>query len=455
MHGGARSRRRLVALVVYYAVVIVLVGPMLRAQAGAAVPSPVPARVSLNFALRTPSTDVATFTTPFPITVGVASNGSFTIPRGHLAFALVEVPMPAPNAALGRLTVRAQAMSDFAGTYDHATGAVTLDGSLLLLWSQPKPAVPSTAPRMVNCPVGPFALHLSTATVGGVQLNPTSRAARLVDDELDVAAVPNGTPQCAGDEAGLNAALSLPITPKPVVTTTTTTTTTVPDPSTTTIEATTTTTDSTTTTTIADPPTTVASDPAALIAATDGAAPPIDPQVLAFEPIPSIVSTMTIAPVPAPIATTTTTAPFVVNTPRTIPQSTPSHTARHETHHKAKTHKKAPAKHHRKNKHAQTTVLAPPVVGPPRTATGPFSWPFNFAPTNPTTSHNPLTAPLATLSDNVARHATGLSILFVALLVAPLVTFGLGLVASDLGWRPPFLARRRRRANGRKVRVSA
>src|SRR3954453_10301565 len=101
-------RRRNIALAAYYAVVATLVGPTLASvQAGAVAPNVTPTRIALDFALRTPSTDVATFTTPSPITVGVAPDGTFTIPQAKLAFALVSVPIPAPNAALGLLTVRA------------------------------------------------------------------------------------------------------------------------------------------------------------------------------------------------------------------------------------------------------------------------------------------------------------------------------------------------------------
>src|SRR5204863_2168107 len=138
--------------------------------------------------------------------------------------------------------------------------AATRDGSLELLWSQQKPATDAAGSSyMLDCPVGPFAVHLSTATVGGTLLapvahqDPSSRTARLVDDDLDVGAIPTGTKQCAGDEGGLNGALSLPILPRA---TTTTTTTVAADSTTSTIPTTTTTATTDTTTTTTTPATT-------------------------------------------------------------------------------------------------------------------------------------------------------------------------------------------------------
>ena len=295
------------ALIAYYAVVIVVVGPMCLAQAGADPGARVPVRIALNVALHTKKTNVATFTTPFPITVGVASDGSFTVGRGDLAFALVDVPIATSNpVGLGWFTVRAVATSDFLGTVNSTTGAATLDGSLELLWSTRAPA-PGQSPAkqpMVQCPVGPFALHLSTATLGGALLapqslrDPASRTARLVDDNLDVPAVPGGMKQCAGNQGSLNLALSLPILPAPVPTTTT-----LAGSSTTSTTDTTTTTTTTTTT----PPTTAATSTSTTV----GGAPPgpptdslgvaLDPKVIALEPSPSIVATLTIAGVPPPV----------------------------------------------------------------------------------------------------------------------------------------------------------
>ena len=454
---GEGSRRRLVALTAYYAVVIAVVGPMCLSQAGADPAARVPVRIALNVALHTKKTDVATFTTPFPVTVGVASDGSFTIPRGELAFALVDVPIDTPTPALGWLTVRAVAMSDFLGTVNSSTGAATLDGSLELLWSTQSPA-PGSSP-LLACPVGPFALHLSTATLGGSQLSPqslrdpTSRTARLVDANLDVGAVPAGMRQCAGHEGSLNLALSLPILPKSVPTTTT-----VAGSSTTSTTDTTTTTTSTTTTTTTTPPTTGASSTTTTTIGslppgtpTDGLGIGLDPKVLALEPSPSIVSMLTIAAVAAPVGSPNPAAatgsflspapatPTVGGVPLYAPPSTRGRTVKHP---------KKPRSRHRPNKHAQTDAATATIGAGKNVAPPLYFSPMNFAPK--IAPHNSLLAPgpLLNLGESAfARHRTGLSILFVVLLVIPLAAFGLGLVASDFGWRPRIPGRDRRRAN--------
>ena len=452
---GEGSRRRLVALTVYYAVVIAVVGPMCLSQAGADPGARVPVRIALNVALHTKKTDVATFTTPFPVTVGVAADGSYTIPRGALAFALVDVPIDTPAPALGWLTVRAVAMSDFLGTVNSTTGAATLDGSLELLWSTQSPAPGSTP--MLACPVGPFALHLSTATLGGSQLSPqslrdpTSRTARLVDENLDVGAVPAGMQQCAGHEGSLNVALSLPILPKPVPTTTT-----VAGSSTTSTTDTTTTTTSTTTTTTTTPPTTEASSTTTTTigssapgAPTDGLGIALDPKVLALEPSPSIVSMLTIAAVAPPVG-----SPGMAATGSLLSPAPATPTVGGAPLHapppplgRAVEHTKKARSGQRPNKHAQTDAAATTIGAGKNVAPPLYFSPMNFAPR--IAPHNSLLAPgpLLNLGESVfARHRAGLSILFVVLLVIPLAAFGLGLVASDFGWRPRIPGRGRRRA---------
>ncbi len=351
---SGRSRRRFLALSAYYALAFLLVGPMWFAPVEADTKPRVPVLISLNVALRTRTTDVATFTTPFPITVGVAGDGTFTIPRDDLGFALVDVPLEAAHPGLGRLSVRAEAASDFGGTVDTRTGEVTLAGLLEMLWTRPHPR-PNQL-QMVECPVGPFALHLSTRTLGGSLLarrqDPTAATARLVDDNLAINAIPPGLKQCAGAERTLNQALSLPIVPRlDTTTSTSTSTSTTLDPSTTTTSEATTTTvlDPNTTTTTVDPTattiesttTTVPADPvmtpnaappdAADLAALAAATPPseprivggpgteLDPSVLSLEPIPSMVSTLTIAAVPTDNSNSTPTTQSELT-----PNSTPT-----------------------------------------------------------------------------------------------------------------------------------
>jgi hypothetical protein len=453
----------LLAVIAYYAVVIAVVGPTCFSRAGAAPASRLPARISLNVAMLTRTTDVATFTTPFPITLGIAPDGAFTIPRDRLAFALVDVSVSTPGPAFGRFTVRAAATSDFTGTVDTTTGAATLGGSMELLWSQPKPATDATGSYMLDCPVGPFAVHLSTATVGGTPLaplahqDPSSRTARLVDDDLDVRAIPDGTKQCAGDEGGLNGALSLPILPR---VTTTTTTTVAADSTTSTVPTTTTTaTTDTTTTTATTTTTTIAGDSSGPGPATDGLGVALDPNVLAFEPSPSIVSTLTIAagipPVPVSSTTRAATRPFASATqsPTTSVAQLQFGVRRHKPPPTVKAAKSVPPKR-RTNKHAQTDTAAATrtttTVGDARNSAPPLYFsPFNFAAPRIAPPKVLAPGPLFNLGRSALAHHP--NALFVALLVCPLVIFALGLVASDLGWRP--LRWRRRRESGAHSRA--
>jgi hypothetical protein len=492
---SGRSRRRFLALSAYYALAFLLVGPMWFAPVEADTKPRIPVLISLNVALRTRTTDVATFTTPFPITVGVAGDGTFTIPQADLGFALVDVPLEAAHPGLGRLSVRAEAASDFGGTVDTRTGEVTLAGFLEMLWTRPHPR-PNQL-QMVDCPVGPFALHLSTRTLGGSQLarhpDPSAATARLVDDNLAINAIPPGLEQCAGAERTLNQALSLPIVPRLDTTTSTSTSTTFDPSTTTTSEATTTTTvlDPNATTTTVDPTattiestttTTVAADPvmtpnaappdAADLAALAAATPPsepriaggpgteLDPSVLSLEPIPSMVSTLTIAAVPPDNSGSTPTTQNELtpsNTPTTHATTTHSEPRSRQATAAARAH----SRKHKPNKHAQTTAdessapaQATPVANPAKNRTPPLYFsPLNFG-AQKASPHNRLLTPAPIIgfgADAIAKHHDIASIIFIAALILPLIAISGGLVAADFGARVPFFGRRRRRARSRNT----
>jgi hypothetical protein len=448
---SGRCVLRLVALIAYYTVVIVLVGPMCLSQADADPGARVPVLISLNLAMRTKTTDIATFTTPVPIMVGVASDGTFTLPANALAFNPVDVPV----ATLGLLTVQATATSDFYGTINTTTGAAALDGSLELFWSKPSSTYSPAQPQMLDCPVGPFVVHLSTTTPGGAALStqslldPTSRTATLVDSNLSAGAIPAGTTQCAGNERTLNQALSLPILPTtttPTSATSTSTTTTVPTSTTTTTIAPTTSTSTTTTAAPATPATPTR----------DGLGVALNPTVLAFEPIPSVVSTLTIATVPpstsatSPIGSATTTGGPSGSTTPAIPATAAQANA--TSHQRLRTVKpaKQPRHKHNANRHAQTDATTMFTnTNPHVNATPPLYFsPSYFGSPLRLTAHNllPASAPLSDLGNSVA-HKGASSLLFIALLSLPLVAFGLGLIASDLGWRPRLPGRGRRTAH--------
>ncbi len=451
---GGGSRRWSVALIAYYAVVVVIVGPMCFSQARAEPRAHVPVRISVSLAMRTKATDIATFATRAPLSIAVGADGTFILPANALAFTPVDVPV----TRLGTLTVGAVAMSDLVGTVNTSTGTATLDGALELLWSKPTSTYSPSRPHMLDCPVGPFGAHLSTATVGGTplssqsSLDPTSRIATLVDSTLTVGAVPAGTTQCAGNERSLDRALSLPIVPTTTTTTTsatasTSTSTSVPVSSTTTTIAPTTTSSSTTTTV----------GPAASgTPTTAGLGVALNPTVLAFAPTPSIVSTLTIATVPPPTsptaaASTPTTADHSVLATPSIPPSAAVHATDHPRRRPIWAVRQPRRKHHA-NRHAQTdatitlTAAAAPtsasahVNAPPPLYFSPSYFDPSLRLTAHRLSHTP--TPLANLGDPVA-HRNALSLLFIALVSLPLVVFGLGLIASDLGWQPHLPGRRR------------
>jgi hypothetical protein len=436
---GGGSRRWSVALIAYYAVVIVVVGPMCFSRADADAGSRVPVRISLSLAMRTKTTDIATFTTPVPITVGVAPDGTYTLPSNRLTFTLVDVAVATPSPTLGILTVQAAAVSDFAGTVNTTTGAATLDGSLELLWSKSSSTYHRAESQMLDCPVGPFAVHLSTATVGGTPLSPPSpsdpsnRTARLVDTTLDIGVVHAGTTQCAGNERALNQALSLPIRPATTTTTSTTstfTTTSVPSSSTTTTNAPTTTASTGTTTTVAR--------------ATPGA-----PTTggLGVAPTPSIVSALTIAAIPSPTnptpptGTPPTTGLPASTTPSIPPSAAPVHATDHQRRRPVKAVRQARHKHHA-NRHAQTDATTGATEAAAATSANAhlnappplYFSPSYFGHALRLNTRNLLGAgPLSNL-DNSVTHPNALSTLFIALLSLPLIALGLGLIASDLGW---------------------
>jgi len=62
--------------------------------------------------------------------------------------------------------------------------------------------------------------------------------------------------------------------------------------------------------------------------------------------------------------------------------------------------------------------------------------------------HPQMTKTLTALS---VAHPNALSALYFALLTLPLFAFGLGLIASDLGWHPRLPGRRRRNASGKPL----
>lgn len=449
---GGSARRRIVALGAYYAFVLTVVLPMsFSPEVGASAVRTERARVSLSVAMRTPRTTIATLVTPFPALVTVSPQGKFTIRSQDLAFASIPVPMVPADAAIGTPTVRAAATTDLSGTIDAATGAVTLDGAMMLLWSVPlRSGQPLTTRRMVDCPVGPFLVQLSTTAPGGSGLDASRGTATLVDGSLNVPAVPSGKKECDSRERAINAALSLPILPPQPSTTTTSTT----------LPSSTSTTDSTTTTTT----TTVAPTPGTPpvfgfpLAAIQAAA-------ITAAPMPSIISTLAISTVtdpppstnPPPSTTTSTVAqlppPTAAGTPPVVRAKEPRHATappgrKIRPRHTGKTRKPFhPVVKTRSSANMRSAVATPadPAFG---------GGPFDFLP-SPHLSHSGISfVPTPMIDLGAAAIAAGNSgagrfAILVILLLLPVAFFGFKLVASDFGWHIP-LKRRRKRVGNRK-----
>src|SRR5262249_26136061 len=93
---------------------------------------------------------------------------------------------------------------DFTGNVDPASGLVTLAGDLTT-------DVTLQAFGLVDCPLGPMSLSVSTANAGGSAYSAGS--ATLVDESFVMPAIPDGAAGCAGFESAINQFVGLPTAP--------------------------------------------------------------------------------------------------------------------------------------------------------------------------------------------------------------------------------------------------
>ena len=345
------ARRRGLAVVAIAGCVLSLAFavPGLITGAGANVAGPGNVEVSIVASVLTPNLTLSGITTSAPASATVEANGALVIPHSSLTFAPLPVTIGAPNPTVGDVTVQLVASSDFVGVVNPAGHAESLTGRLTMQVTQ--------AGTMTGCPVGPFAVHATTAGGGTRPYDSSTGRATMVDDNFSLPAIAAGASGCGGLEGSLNNTLSLPIT--------TTTTTTVAGSSSSTST-------STTTTTTTLPPTATTS-PVSLLPDT---------------PVPSVVliATITPSPVAANPPTTRPAPPTTIkritsttHAPTTSPPSKPAPTkvaptpagkkpvAPKVNNHK-KHHKKKSKKHHKKH-HKPTSTTARAALVPKRTAT--------------------------------------------------------------------------------------
>ncbi|HEY5171349.1 MAG TPA: LPXTG cell wall anchor domain-containing protein [Acidimicrobiia bacterium] len=135
-------------------------------------------------------------------------NGHLTFPKSAITFDPVSLTVPVPT------TVHLVATTDFAGTINTQTGAVTLAGSSETLIDIP-------ALSATSCPLGPSAAHLSSANTGGVKYNSTAHTATVTDTTFVIPAITTAPASCpAAAIATINGTFPLPIsgsTPRSIV----------------------------------------------------------------------------------------------------------------------------------------------------------------------------------------------------------------------------------------------
>lgn len=252
------GRRRRLSL----AVVAAMVGAALWAWtlgAGAAVTNPGPITVTFHDGVL--ATGLGSFSPLEGTATGtVDSSGNITLPQANISFDEFDVDITNPLPLTAHIVPVAN--SDFTGNIDPDTGLTTLSGSLIT-------NLQIATLGLTNCPLGPLAINLSTATAGGVPYDDATGEATGVDNTFIIPAIPVGQAGCGSLEGAINDALTLPSVPGAATLTQPMTfsptligsTTTTAGPTTTTTVAPTTTTAAPTTTTTAAPTTTTTAGP--------------------------------------------------------------------------------------------------------------------------------------------------------------------------------------------------
>ncbi len=157
-------------------------------------------------ALETPTgLTLAPIAGTLPGTIDAA--GHITIPAAAITF----VDFAVPGTPVGDVSVSVVPTGDFTGTVNPDTGAMTINGGFTTLLS-----VPDLGAN--GCPLGPVALHWTTAPVhgGATPYNPATGAAVLVEDTFFVPAIASTLSnflRCGALLPVLNSTLMLPSVP--------------------------------------------------------------------------------------------------------------------------------------------------------------------------------------------------------------------------------------------------
>ena len=130
--------------------------------------------------------------------------GHLTIPKANISFP------PVPKTIVVPAVVTPVASTNFTGTINTTTGAVTLNGSMSTFI-----AIAALSTTGTGCQLGPIALDFSTAHTGGVKYKTvgTHATATVSDTAFTIPVVPPATAECpAPAVTTINSALFLPAT---------------------------------------------------------------------------------------------------------------------------------------------------------------------------------------------------------------------------------------------------
>ncbi len=218
------KKRRRTAAVALGALALAAVAQLVAPGAGAVVANPGAVKIEMRISLITPTFQVDGVSSQGTGQATLRDNGLFNVPQSSLVFAPVgvHVDVPSPPPAPGTtdtlppitqsstVAVTIVPTSDFYGGVDPDSGSGFVVGNVKLLWDQ--------TGTLTGCTVGPFPILARTNAQGATPYTDRTGKVTMVDAGFTLDAIPAGATGCGGYEAGLNGALSLPVT-----TTTTTT----------------------------------------------------------------------------------------------------------------------------------------------------------------------------------------------------------------------------------------
>jgi len=218
------TKRRRLGVVALGALALAVVAQLVAPSAGAVVANPGDVKVQMRVSLITSTFRVDGVSSQGTGAATLRSNGLVNIPQSSLVFGPtpVHINVPSPPPAPGStdtlppidpsstVVVTVVPTSDFYGGVDPDSGSGFVVGDVKLLLDQ--------AGTLTGCTVGPIHIVARSNAQGAAPYSPDTGKVVMVDPGFTLDVLPAGASGCGGYEAGLSAALSLPVT-----TTTTTT----------------------------------------------------------------------------------------------------------------------------------------------------------------------------------------------------------------------------------------